>query len=204
MCVCERERERAINYIFLNFKVILWPSPPPHPDPASCCRWKLRCEVHGLKSTWNVGRYSNETLMRAQSPKKECHLEIVMGGCEEQANEKSGQYTARWMVSPWQTVFWPSPSSFPGAALGKEGEVSPGLSGCLRVCPPQARACPPGLKKHQAALERAVQEDEGPPLLFTGLGGLGKAFYKLASQTFVVLSWNVKVLLSFPWNWSRL
>lgn len=126
--------------------------------------------------------------MRAQSPKKECHLEIVMGGCEEQANENSGQYTARWMVSPWQAVSWPSPSSFPGAALRKEGEVSPGLSGCLRVYPPQARAGPPWAERASAALERAVREDKGPLLLFIGLGGLGKAFYKLASQTFVVLS----------------
>ena len=68
--------------------------------------------------------------------------------------------------------------------MGKEGRGVPGPSGCLRVCPAQARACPPWAERVLPALERVVQEDKGPPLLFTGLGGSGKAFYKLASQTF--------------------
>lgn len=54
----------------------------------------------------------------------------------------------------------------------------------------------PGLKV-SPALERVVHEDKGPPLFFAGLGGSGKAFYKLASQTLVVLSWNIKVLTLF-------
>ena len=134
--------------------------------------------------------------MRAQSPKKKCHLEIVMG-VEGASWREIRTVQARWMVSPWHTVFWPSPSSFPGAALGKEGGGVPGPSGCLRVRPEQARACPPWAERVSPGLERAVQEDKGPPLLFTGLGGSGKAFYKLASQTFVVLSWNIKVLTLF-------
>ena len=134
--------------------------------------------------------------MRAQSPKKECHLEIVMavGGASwrEIRTVQAGR-----MVSPWHVVFSPSPSSFPGAALGKEGRGVPGPSGCLRVCPAQARACPPWAERVLPALERVVHEDKGPPLFFAGLGGSGKAFYKLASQTFVVLSWNIKVLTLF-------
>lgn len=118
-------------------------------------------------------------------------------GWGEQADEKSGQEKPGGWSLRGRPSSGPPQAHSQGLLWGRKEEVSPGPSGGLRMCPPQARVCPPWAERVSPTLERVVHEDKGPPLFFAGLGGSGKAFYKLASQTLVVLSWNIKVLTLF-------